>query len=209
VRSWHTALYAAAETVGGCPGQDAGPGGVVRALRWTEHRLWAVAGSSIGRTPDFGSGGWRFEPSPASEEIPGQRGFLAPCGPRLSVLCHIRATSFSARRSDTSQWPVGQGIVQGRRTGADRCRGSPGSGCARVVPSSTTSRPAASLTARSTARTRLTRSTDARRRASTSPVVDTEGTRSKPAERTKSHPQGEVRAMLPRPGGPASLAEHR
>ena len=25
-----------------------------------------VAGSSIGRTPDFESGGWRFEPSPAS-----------------------------------------------------------------------------------------------------------------------------------------------
>ena len=28
--------------------------------------LAAVAGSSTGRTPDFGSGGWRFEPSPAS-----------------------------------------------------------------------------------------------------------------------------------------------
>ena len=27
-----------------------------------------LAGSSIGRTPDFGSGGWRFEPSPASKE---------------------------------------------------------------------------------------------------------------------------------------------
>ena len=26
-----------------------------------------LAGSSTGRTPDFGSGGWRFEPSPASE----------------------------------------------------------------------------------------------------------------------------------------------
>ena len=26
-----------------------------------------VAGSSTGRTPDFGSGGWRFEPSPASD----------------------------------------------------------------------------------------------------------------------------------------------
>jgi hypothetical protein len=25
-----------------------------------------VAGSSIGRTPDFESGGWRFDPSPAS-----------------------------------------------------------------------------------------------------------------------------------------------
>jgi hypothetical protein len=27
-----------------------------------------VAGSSIGRMPDFESGGWRFEPSPASRE---------------------------------------------------------------------------------------------------------------------------------------------
>ena len=36
-----------------------------------------VAGSSTGRTPDFGSGGWRFKPSPASrsesfpQEAPG------------------------------------------------------------------------------------------------------------------------------------------
>ncbi len=26
-----------------------------------------MAGSSIGRMPDFESGGWRFEPSPASQ----------------------------------------------------------------------------------------------------------------------------------------------
>ena len=29
--------------------------------------LDSVAGSSRGRTPDFGSGGWRFESSPASQ----------------------------------------------------------------------------------------------------------------------------------------------
>ena len=38
-------------------------------------RLDTLAGSSTGRTPDFGSGGWRFEPSPAS---PATTGILSP-----------------------------------------------------------------------------------------------------------------------------------
>ena len=33
-----------------------------------------MADSSIGRTPDFGSGGSRFEPWSASQKPPGQKG---------------------------------------------------------------------------------------------------------------------------------------
>ncbi len=43
------------------------PAAPERAVWLTELRQSRnLAGSSIGRTPDFGSGGWRFEPSPAS-----------------------------------------------------------------------------------------------------------------------------------------------
>ena len=41
-----------------------GPDGAATTLG----RACALSGSSTGRTPDFGSGGWRFEPSPDSHE---------------------------------------------------------------------------------------------------------------------------------------------
>ncbi len=54
-----------------------------------------LAGSSIGRTPDFGSGGWRFEPSPASYKSPVQRlyvdGWRAPGGRCRSRALHPEA----------------------------------------------------------------------------------------------------------------------
>ena len=54
------------------------------------YRGHTLAGSSTGRTPDFGSGGWRFEPSPASP-VTGSRPPPAPgpsaCPPRRGHCC--------------------------------------------------------------------------------------------------------------------------
>lgn len=51
-----------------------------------------MAGSSIGRTPDFGSGGWRFEPSLASHE----RAAPDTDGPLSGKVCLVTGRGLSA-----------------------------------------------------------------------------------------------------------------
>jgi hypothetical protein len=57
-----------------------------------------LAGSSIGRTPAFGAGCWRFEPSPASQ-VPDD-GRLVKEAPAVPLLTDVKAVDMRIRRAD-------------------------------------------------------------------------------------------------------------